>query len=301
MAALSAAAAIAVGIAFWAYVHYRRPAISSPAAMLRQLPIHDSVVLYIDFDGLRRLGIMKMLAGSPLENEYLDFVRNTGFDYTRDLDAAMAAFRPAGKFLVLRGRFDWDKLRAYAAAHGGACEGALCRMPGTAPDRKISFQPLRKDVMAMAVAADDAAVLQIAAAAPAGSPSWPLPSDPVWVALPGEVLRSPADLPSGTRIFARALDNAQSAVLSLGPEQNRYAARMVVQCRSAAQANDLAGQLYNLTQLLSAMIQREKHKPNPRDLSGMLTSGSFRTEGDRVHGYWPVPAELLQALFSGTA
>ncbi|MFB3825567.1 MAG: hypothetical protein ACE15B_02315 [Bryobacteraceae bacterium] len=297
---LAAAAAVA-GISFWAWVQYRRSAIGTPQAMLRQLPVHDSVVLYVDFGALRRLGIMKLLAGSPLEKEYLEFVRNTGFDYTTDLDAAMAAFRPAGEFLVLRGRFDWEKLRAYTVSHGGACEGALCRMSGSAPDRKISFQPLRRNVMAMAVAMDDAAVLQILGAAPGGGPGWPLPSDPVWVALPGAALRAPAELPSGTRIFARALDSAQSAVISLGPEGKHYAARMVVQCRSAEEANNLAGQLYNLTQLLVAMIQREKHQPNPRDLSGVLTSGSFRTEGDRVHGYWPVSTELLQALFSGTA
>lgn len=269
--------------------------------MLERLPAHDSMVLYVDFAALRRQGILKLLEGSKAESEYLDFVRRSGFDYSKDLDAVMAVFRSTGKFFVVKGRFDWPKLRAYAEQQGGNCAGSVCRVAGSAPERKISFYPLRDGVMAMAVSRDDSAALQVTTSPQAELPTAQIPPEPLWVALPPAALRANADLPSGTRMFARALGDAESVVLAFGPDGQRMAAKLTVRCRNAQDASAVAGQLQAITQLLRGMIQREAHKPNPRDLSGVLASGTFRSEGERVYAYWPIERAFLEEILGGAS
>ena len=89
------------------------------------------VVAYIDVAALRKLqdsplAAMLGLAGAQPEQdrEYQAFVRDTGFDYTRDLDEAAIAMWPTsvmapkgrlGDNLVLAiadGRFDQEKIKA---------------------------------------------------------------------------------------------------------------------------------------------------------------------------------------------
>ena len=45
--------------------------------------------------------------------EYQAFVRKTEFDYKQDLETALVAFAPTGKFMLLKGRFDWKSLSNY--------------------------------------------------------------------------------------------------------------------------------------------------------------------------------------------
>ena len=95
-------------------VWYRSRTISA-AAMIKRLPADDAVVVFIDFAQLRRAGILQLLDGSKVgeDPEYRSFVRKTEFDYKQDLDTAMVAFAPTGKYMLLRGRFDWKSLYAY--------------------------------------------------------------------------------------------------------------------------------------------------------------------------------------------
>src|SRR4029077_13353608 len=120
------------------------------------LPVEDAAVLYIDFDALRRGGILHLTNRSKVteEPDYQAFVTSTGFDYKSDLDAAGAAFRPDGDFFTVRGRFDWKKLQAYVQSQGGSCYNDLCRLPGSTANRQISFLRLEAGVMALAVSPD---------------------------------------------------------------------------------------------------------------------------------------------------
>jgi len=43
-------------------------------------------------------------------------------------------------------------------------------------------------------------------------------------------------------------------------------------------------------------MERERQKPTPADLSGVLTSGIFRNEGRRVLGYWPIERAFVQSV-----
>jgi hypothetical protein len=51
--------------------------------------------------------------------------------------------------------------------------------------------------------------------------------------------------------------------------------------------------------VLRKLISRTGGQPNPADLSGVLTQGSFRREGRRVIGRWPIERALLESLAGG--
>jgi len=286
-----------VAIANSAYFWYRARAVST-AALLGRLPSANALVFSVDFHALRSAGILHLLDSSKTaeDPDYVAFVQKTDFNYKRDLDLAVAAFAPTGKFLLLKGRFDWKALRAYAQSQGGGCEGDLCRMTGSTPERRISFLPLRSDVMALAVSLDDSAALRLNAAdAPAAAP----PDAPIWVSIPADMLRTGENLPDGTRAFARSIGQAEAVTLSFAPDGNRLAARLNVLCHSTVDAADVALQLQRVTAVLRDMIAREKQKPNPADLSGVLTAGTFRPDGRRVYGYWPIDPVFVKTVLAG--
>ena len=88
-------------------------------------------------------------------------------------------------------------------------------------------------------------------------------------------------------------------VLSFVPDGNRLAAKLNVRCRNSQEAAELVMELSHVTTLLRGMIEREHHRPNPADLSGVLTSGSFRADGVRVFGYWPIERAFVENMLGG--
>jgi len=292
---LVAVVAAICGASLWGVAWYRSRVLT-PASLLKRIPSSDAVVIYLDFAALRRSGVLSMLDSSKAteEPEYQDFIRKIDFNYKQDLDGVMLAFAPTGKYLLARGQFDWKSLRSYVESENGQCYNSLCRMPGSTPDRRISFFPLQSNLMALAVSQDESAALRLQSTA-AGSNA-EVPDAPVWIAFPGAALKSAESLPDGTRPFARAVERADAVVLSFAPEGQRLAAKLTVRCRSSQDATDLASQLSATTDLLRKMIAREHHTPNPADLSGVLTAGSFRSEGARVFGYWPIERVFLETM-----
>jgi len=269
------------------------------AALMKRLPTRDAVILYVDFEALRRGGILQMLEASKVveDADYQRFVHKTNFDYRRDLDSALVSFAPAGKYMLLKGRFDWKALHGYAREEGGNCINAFCRMQGSAPERQISFFRVQSGLMGLAVGPDDYAARRLGES-PAG-PNPEIPSDPIWLSVANSKLRSAENLPSGTRMFARGLDLAQSIKLSFSADGARWAAHLDVRCADEHDAAEIASQLSSTTARLREMIEREHQKPNPADLSGVLTSGSFKTEGARVVGYWPIERSFVENILKG--
>ena len=266
----------------------------SAAAMLQRLPRTGALIVYIDFDALRRAGLLNLLAGSKIgeDPEYRSFVKNTRFDYRQDLDAAMVSFAPKGRFLLARGRFDWRSLQSYARQQDGTCVDTFCRMDGSTPQRLISFLPVKTGLLALAVSPDNSAAETMLR--PGEALSHEPPNAPVWVSIPHSILQTPESLPSGTRLFARGLEQAESVTISAALEGARMAARLEVHCANATDAAAIAAQLTHATELLRGMIEREHQKPNPADLSGVLASGAFRSDGVRVLGYWPIERAFLE-------
>ena len=290
----AAVLAAAVGGGLW----YQSRSIT-PADELKRLPLSDAVVIYADFATLRSAGILGLLEHSKVaeEEEYQEFERRTNFDYKRDLDSVLLAVAPTGKYLLVRGRFDWKKLQSYVESQNGRCAGSLCRLQGSAPERRISFFPVRPDLMALAVSADDSAVLRMST--PADGATLEAPAAPLWVSVPASVLQSGESLPEETRTFAQTLARANSVVLYFVAEPKGYAARIEIRCRTREDAADLARQLNQLTASVRQTFSSGHQRPNPADLTGVLAGGSFREQDNRVLGHWPIERAFLENLLGG--
>jgi hypothetical protein len=284
------------GSSVWGVVWYRARPLSL-TAMLKRLPIQGAPLLYVDLAALRQGGVLQLLDGTkkaPEDPDYLAFIRKTRFDYREDLDSALAAFAPTGSYMLVKGRFDWRSLRAYAQSEGGTCSYSLCRLPGSTLAHRISFLPLQSGLMAVAVSTDESAATDMTTAASGPNPE--PPSGVVWLSIPGAWLRARPGLPlpAGLQIFAHSVEQADTITLSLAPEAERLAVHLVVRCGSDHEAAEVSAHLILDTAWLREGILREHHTPNPADLSGPLSSGSFRSEGNRVLGYWPIERSLLQ-------
>jgi hypothetical protein len=126
--------------------------------LFNRLPAENSILLYIDMERLRRSAALLPLVRSRVEPDpdYAAFVKQTAFDYQRDLDAATVCYLSDRVYVLARGRFDEAKLRQYAVAQGGACPSSaffhagLCSMPASQPGRKLSFQMISSGVLALA-------------------------------------------------------------------------------------------------------------------------------------------------------
>jgi hypothetical protein len=198
---------------------------------------------------------------------------------------------------LLRGQFDWKSLRSYVASENGTCYNSLCRMQGSTPERRISFFPLQSNLMALAVSEDESAAIRLEDTVP--GPVLEAPDAPVWLSIPASLLRS-SDLPTGTRPFAHAVEQADAVTLSFSPEGKRIAAKLNVRCRTIMDATELAAQLSRATNLLREMLKRNEQPADPAGLSGVLTAGTFRSDGIRVFGYWPIEKSFLDNIFSGS-
>jgi hypothetical protein len=147
---------------------WHRPIASADAGtapeILNELPGDAPVVAYIDVATLRSLPnspltAMLGLAGeNPSEDrDYQNFVRDTGFDYTRDLDRVALAFWPSNlttaedaennrSLAVADGRFDQGKIKTYALRTGKTVAEAghsLYVVPGHPPVALEFLTPTR--------------------------------------------------------------------------------------------------------------------------------------------------------------
>jgi hypothetical protein len=269
----------------------------TPTALLKRIPSSDALVVWIDFAALRRAGFLQLLAGAKAaeQADYQSFVYTTRFDYMNDLNTVLASFpRGGGFYAMVEGRFDWKSLRAYVAREHGQCVNSLCRLTGSTPERRISFLPLRRDLMAMAVSTDAWAVNSLAN--PPRAPYPAMPQGLIWLRFPGSLPMSVQELPDGTRPFARIIENAATVTLSVVPEADHLAAKLDVLCRNEEEAADMVSQLASVTEMARSMIAREHQTPNPADFSGLVTSGVFRKQGARVLGSWPIERAFVQNL-----
>jgi hypothetical protein len=141
------------------------PAAGPPPDILSQLPADAPVVAYLDAANLRALQNSPLAAalglaspGPQAARDYANFVRDTGFDYTRDLDHAAIAVWPAsfgtpdnvlGEDHVLAiadGRFDQQKIKTYALRTGKEIpygSQLVYEVPGNPPVSLTFLSPTR--------------------------------------------------------------------------------------------------------------------------------------------------------------
>lgn len=141
------------------------PAAAPPSDILSELPSDAPVVAYIDAASLRSLQNSPLAAalglaspGPQADRDYANFVRDTGFDYTRDLDHAAIAFWPASLgtpanvlgedrvAAIADGRFDQQKIKSYALRTGKEISRgsqSVCEVPGNPPVSLEFLAPTR--------------------------------------------------------------------------------------------------------------------------------------------------------------
>ncbi len=262
---------------------------------LEHIPTEDATLLSIDFNTLRKAGLLSLLATSGAEEpEYLSFIRATGFDYQKDLDSALVSFAPQATYFLIHGHFNWKQLENYAKTNGGGCYEKLCHLPGSTPQRRISFLPLQNDLMAMAVAADDLAATRLRDQN--ASPAMKAPRDPVWMSVPSAALKRTSEMSASTRLFASAVSGADRVTIALGSNGAGYAARLEANCNSTKDAQTVTAQLSKIT---SALKAAPVSASSQNDLAGVLIAGTFQQSDRKVFGYWPISKGLLQNLTGG--
>jgi hypothetical protein len=275
-------------------LYWYRPG-ATPAAMLRCLPPGDGAVLYVNLSLLRKVGLLERIAGQPgaEDPEYKRFVEAAGFDYRRDLDAALVELRPGTNFMVLQGRFDWARLADYARSNGGQCAREFCSLPGSRPEGHISFQPIQGRLLALATGSDPlgAASIRKDASAPRFEP----PSAPIWMYLPGSAFHSQPELPPGLNAFLEALSGAGRALLSVEMSADGFEIVLAAPCASADKAKTIAERLSGATATLNDLIARSGKPPQPASPAAVLAAGRFSADQTIVRGKWP----LSKAFFEG--
>jgi hypothetical protein len=251
----------------------------------------------MDVEALRRSGILSMVAGSKTveEPDYLQFVKETKFDYRQDLDAVAAALKNGRTYLALRGRFHWNNLKDYAATHGGSCHNDFCVVPGSQPNRRISFYPLKADVLAMAISSDDFEAYQVSKNS--STFALALPAEPLWALIPAGALQGMDALPAAAKAYVPALQGAEQIVFSLGANPAQQLQLGVhVTCKDALAAAALHKQLEETTKALHDLFARQRQKPDPGDFNGILVAGVFRHDERQVYGLWPISKAFVDAI-----
>jgi hypothetical protein len=263
--------------------------------LLSRFPAEDALAMSADFTALRKAGLLGESKAAP-EPDYKQFTEGTGFDYRRDLDSVTASFSRSGTYFIARGRFNWPRLRDYAAREGGSCYQDLCRVQGSRPERHISFLPLRSDTIALAVSTNDLAATLLTKTGPPVTTF--VPAAPVWISVPGAELRRQDALPPGMHLMLSALTSADRVIITMGPAGSGIEARLDATCRTQDDARVLASQLRSTTALLKEAVARDK-KTSEDEVALLLTGGSFDQTDRRVTGRWPIRKSLIDALSDG--
>ncbi len=297
IALLAAVCALAAGGVFW---FHRTHSVARPSDLVVLLPTSNASVVYIDVNALRRSGILDLLAGSKAveDADYQQFVNETKFDYRQDLDAIAAAFKDGKVYFALRGRFHWKNLKDYAARQGGSCHSDFCVVAGSQPNRRISFYPVKHDVLGMAIGPDDFAAYQVTSqsAKLALAP----PAQPMWALIPAAALQTMDSLPAAAKAYVPALQGAEQILLSVGADPtNQLQFGVQVTCKDATAASALLTQFEGTTSALNRAFSKANRKPDPADLSGVLVAGTFHRSERQVYGAWPIPRAFVDAIAGG--
>ena len=138
--------------------------------LLSQLPSDATAVIFLDFEELRRAPFMaKLFEWAPKpesDADYSQFLKDTGFDYERDLYRVALATRKKGQdsviFAVADGKFDRAKISAYASRFGSIAKNGgleIYSVPATGTAKQISFVFLKNDRIAVTSDTDLSALL----------------------------------------------------------------------------------------------------------------------------------------------
>jgi hypothetical protein len=310
------------GAGAWLWLR-SRPQPASTAGFTA-IPATCLFAVHADLEALRASslfrGIARWAAPPELEKDYADFVRQTGFDYERDLRfAAIGVSGPAESRIVdavLEGDFDRAKLGPYMAARrkaAASCLGQtieafqgpsgrlfrLCFVGG----RRLLFSnaPGEEEVRRMVglsvnggeSLAQRLAQLHVVQLLPRGSQ--------VWVSADlerGARLSLPAGPGSDTSFSLDVLRGGRAAVVSAQFQQPSVVLHLAAEYASRADAERAADSLRGLAALLRLLASRDRRAPaSGPDLARAMESVSVGVRDNAAVVDWPLDARLLDSLF----
>lgn len=157
---LAAAFAFLSAATFWGVRKWSGNTGSAREEALALMPTDASAVLFLDFDALRQAPFVAQLyAWVPkpkAEADYEQFVKETGFDYERDVNRLAIAVVNGGQdsvvFAIVDGKFDRQKITALAKKAGNTLrtsEHEILSVPVSGAAKRISFTFLRNDRIAL--------------------------------------------------------------------------------------------------------------------------------------------------------
>ena len=158
-----AAVAAAVAGGYFAYAHFAASG-NSRESLLRALPPSAATVIYLDVEEFRRAAILKAAAtwganatgSATTDPEYKEFVKESGFDYEKDLDRVGLAVENRGTkrnyFALADGKFDRKKIETYLRKNGRSEQDngrEVFHVATSDPNRTISMAFLSNERMAL--------------------------------------------------------------------------------------------------------------------------------------------------------
>lgn len=276
---VGAAALLMLGAAGF-YIYQRRsPSTSSSRNdLLERMPADSSAIVFADLAELRTAPFVgQLFAWAPQpepDEDYAEFLNETGFHYERDLDRLAVAFQGAGQdstfFAVADGRFDRQKISALASKSGkvekrGGHE--VFAIPQSGDARKFCLTFLSNDRIALTDRADLSQTLAGGKRSDDGA-EWRsrferLGGSPVFAvirqeAAAGEALTERAPGGFSSPQLSTVLDRLQWITLAGKPENDRLHVVAEGECASEDTARQLADLLNGVLALAEAGLDDAK-------------------------------------------
>jgi hypothetical protein len=269
------------------------------------MPPDASAVLFADFDELRHAPFFAQLyAWAPkpqADADYAEFLKNTGFDYERDLDRIAIAVEKRENdsilFAIADGKFDREKITAYARKIGSATTNGgreSFSVPVSGSPKKISFTFLNKKRIALTDDTDLAFFLNAKRtnndAAEWGARFERLAGSPILAVIrqgAGAGSELAAQAPGGLRSpqLSALLDQLQWITLAGKPENDRLRVVAEGECAAEATASQLADLINGVVILAQAGLNdartRQQLDPATREAYLELLHSADVTKIDR--------------------
>ncbi len=272
---------------------------------------------YIDVNSLRNSPFMAQLVSLAPEPrtdpEYTEFVRATGFDYTRDLDHLLLAWWPSSPnpttAAIAEGRFDREKILSYALRVGRTerQNGVdVYIIPAKTPDKTISLAFLSNSRIAMVTGSRMDPILAAGAQSalePGIRERLPRVAGAAFFAV-GRVGLLPHDLPTGVSSdqFTTLMRTLQWFTVAGRSEGTRLKVAVEGESNSEENANQIAGSLDGLRLFGQVALAN----PRTRQRLGPDTTALFETllraiEVTRDHERVRLVAEFTPQMLNALA
>jgi hypothetical protein len=285
--------------------------------ILSQLPTQAPYVVYADVASLRSSAFLnRLIALIPTPNEdpdYLEFVRSTGFDYTRDLDRVAIAIYPTTPVptvvILADGRFDQQKIASYALRTGKSEERdghSLYVLPASTPGGEVTVRFISADRIQLVSHPQGKTLAPTDTSDPTGAAVKErinrVAGSPLFAVVRMDAV--PKDVMIGSfRIdtITGSMQGVKWLTLSASPSQQNLNVALQGECESTLQATQLNLALGLVRTMARAYLSdkntRKQFTPQGADaLTKLVKQADISTTGNRLQLAVSLSPEILDGL-----